>query len=170
MPDPEPSHNISILINQQCWQQSLSYWENLINPAVKETLRQANWTKAADINILLTDDKEIQSLNKQFRGLDKATNVLSFPSFEPEDILKLTPDNSAQTPIILGDIALAFEAIQQESLAQHKPFNHHLIHLVVHGILHLLGFDHEEDEEALKMESLEIEILSTLMIPNPYHE
>ena len=96
--------------------------------------------------------------------------MLSFPSLGPEAISNLGNQKNVKFPIILGDIALAFETIQKESLGQKKLFEHHLLHLTVHGILHLLGFDHKQDEDALVMESLEIKILSSLMIPNPYEE
>lgn len=170
MPDPEPSNEIVILINKSCWEQPLSYWTELIEPVVQKTLLTAKWVQPSEVNILLTDDAEMRKLNKQYRGFDKSTNVLSFPSLDAKEISALLKDKTQQTPIILGDIALAFEAIQHESQEQKKSFAQHLVHLVVHGTLHLLGYDHDNDEDALKMESLEIEILSDLMIPNPYKE
>lgn len=170
MPDPDPSVDIVVILDKPCWERPVSEWEALIQPAVLKTLHQSQWTKRAEINILLTDDPTIQKLNKSYLGLDKPTNVLSFPSLEPEEISDLYKGGKSQTPIILGDVVLAFETIQEESLRQKKSFDHHLTHLVVHGILHLLGFDHEKDDDADVMESLEIEILSSLMIPNPYQE
>lgn len=169
MPDPEPSVDIVVILDKPCWERSIAEWEALIQPAILETLRQSQWTQSAEINILLTDDAKIHELNKEHRGIDKPTNVLSFPSFEPEEIFSLKKGrNGSLKPMVLGDIALAHETIQKESLNQNKPFDQHLIHLAIHGVLHLLGFDHEKDEDATVMESLEIKILSSLKIPNPY--
>ena len=170
MPDPEPSHIFSVIVDKPCWEKPTSYWQDLLEPAVVETLRQSKWKHFSEINILLTDDERIQKLNHQYRGLDKPTNVLSFPSLEAGEIKELLIGEPLQTPIILGDVALSYQIVQTECNDQNKSFDHHLIHLVVHGTLHLLGFDHENDDEAAEMESLEIEILSKLMIPNPYNE
>jgi probable rRNA maturation factor len=170
MPDPELSVDIVVILDKPCWERSIAEWEALIEPAIFETLRQSLWAQPAEINILLTDDAKIQELNKEYRGIDKPTNVLSFPSFEPEEIFSLKVENDSSEPMVLGDIALAYETIQKESLSQNKPFDHHLIHLAIHGVLHLLGFDHEKDEDATVMESLEVKILSSLKISNPYQE
>ena len=99
------------------------------------------------------DDHEIRELNHQFRGIDKPTNVLSFPDGEAG---------------YLGDIAISLETIEREAAEQGKDSEDHLVHMVVHGILHLLGYDHENEEEAEAMEALEIIILSNLGIDNPY--
>lgn len=170
MPDPESSIDITVIVDKPCWGRASIEWEGLIRPTVLKALRQSQWTQPAEINILLTDDETIQKLNKSYRNIDKPTNVLSFPSLEREEISDFIKGDKSQTPIILGDVALAFQTIQAESLKQKKSFDHHLVHLVVHGILHLLGFDHEKDDDAEVMESLEIEILSSFMIPNPYQE
>ena len=170
MPDPEPSVDIVVILDKPCWGGSVAEWEILIQPAILETLRQAQWAHSAEINILLTDDTRIHELNKSHRGIDKPTNVLSFPSFEPHEIFSVNIGNESLEPMVLGDIALSYETIQKESLAQNKTFDHHLIHLAIHGVLHLLGFDHEKDEDATVMESLEVKILSSLKIPNPYQE
>jgi probable rRNA maturation factor len=170
MPDPEPSVDIVVILDKPCWDRPIAEWEALIQPAILETLHQSQWVQPAEINILLTDDARIHELNKEHRGIDKPTNVLSFPSFEEEEIFSFKGGNALLEPIVLGDIALAHETIQKESLSQNKSFDHHLIHLAVHGVLHLLGFDHEKDEDATVMESLEIKILSSLKIPNPYQE
>lgn len=170
MPDPEPSIEIAVIIDRPCWENSIAHWESLLQPAVQETLHQLNWKNSSEINILLTDNAVIQSLNKSYRDQNKPTNVLAFPSLNPDEVSNLYKNNLEQSPIILGDVVLAFETIQQESIEQKKDFEKHLVHLAVHGTLHLLGFDHENDDEAATMESLEIKILSSLMIPNPYEE
>ncbi|MCR5857712.1 rRNA maturation RNase YbeY [Mesorhizobium sp. J428] len=114
----------------------------------------------SELSILFTDDAHIRTLNAEWRGKDKATNVLSFPAFpvRPGDAL----------PPMLGDIVLAAETVRAESALESKPFDHHLTHLVVHGLLHLLGYDHETDEEAEEMEALERRILARLAIADPY--
>ena len=109
---------------------------------------------------MLTDDAEQRELNRQYRGKDSSTNVLSFPQIEPFD------------PVggILGDITMARETLEREALEQGTSFPHHFAHLVVHGFLHILGYDHLTDAQALQMESLETEILASLGIDDPYAE
>jgi probable rRNA maturation factor len=115
---------------------------------------------ASELSLLFTDDASIRRLNREWRGKDKATNVLSFPAFEvvPGDPL----------PPMLGDIILAFETVSAEAALEGKPFVHHLTHLIVHGLLHLLGHDHENDADADEMEGLESKVLARLAIPDPY--
>ncbi len=118
----------------------------------------------AGLNILLADDAFVQTLNRKFRGRDTPTNVLSFPH-GPGQTERLL---GAARP--LGDIALACETLGSEAKTQGKTFNDHLAHLVVHGVLHLLGYDHEIEAEALAMEACERAILARLGIADPYEE
>ena len=113
---------------------------------------------AAEVSILLTDDAHQRVLNREWRKIDKPTNVLSFPQLEPF------------TPVagLVGDITLARETLEREADEQGTAFADHFTHLVVHGFLHLLGYDHEDDEEAREMESLEVSVLATLGIADPY--
>lgn len=122
------------------------------------TLAQA---QRVELSVVLTDDNHIQELNAQYRGKDKPTNVLSFPIQEELAI------PSGQS-VVLGDIVLAYETIAQEALFQNKAFSDHFSHLVVHGFLHLLGYDHEKKAEAEKMEQLEAAILKGFAIKDPY--
>jgi probable rRNA maturation factor len=115
-------------------------------------------TQDAELSVLLTDDAEIRALNAQWRQQDKPTNVLSFPA----------PSSGNMQPRLLGDIVIAYETTAREAETEHKPFEHHLSHLTVHGFLHLLGYDHELDDEAETMERLEREILARLDIADPY--
>ncbi|MBX9804933.1 MAG: rRNA maturation RNase YbeY [Alphaproteobacteria bacterium] len=170
MPDPDPSIDIVVILDKPCWERPLLEWESLIQPVVLQTLQEARWKMDSEINVLLTDNHAIQNLNKTYLGKDKPTNVLSFPSLELAEIATIHRGKGSQIPVILGDVALAFETIQEEAVAQNKSFDHHLTHLVVHGVLHLLGYDHENDEDAAAMETLEIKILTSLLIPNPYQE
>ncbi|UXN71317.1 rRNA maturation RNase YbeY [Devosia neptuniae] len=113
---------------------------------------------AAELSILLTNDEEQHELNQQWRGKDSSTNVLSFPQIEPFG------------PVvgILGDITLARETLEREATEQDTSLSDHFTHLVVHGFLHILGYDHLTDAEALQMESLETQILAALGIDDPY--
>jgi probable rRNA maturation factor len=113
-------------------------------------------TRRGELAIVLADDSKIRALNKTWRGKDTPTNVLSFPA------------KQHGAPHLLGDIVLAYETLAREAKAERKPFAHHLAHLAVHGYLHLVGFDHEEDDDAFAMEGAEIAILARLKVPNPY--
>ena len=117
----------------------------------------------AELAVMLTDDAGIRTLNRNWRSIDKPTNVLSFPALQPTGAGG--PDDA---PRMLGDIAIAYETTRQEADDEQKPFDHHLSHLAVHGFLHLMGYDHEIDDDAEAMEGLEQEILAQLGIPNPY--
>ena len=108
--------------------------------------------------VLLTDDAAIRRLNAQWRDIDKPTNVLSFPADLPAEL---------NLPL-LGDIVICSAVVEREAVEQHKVSNAHWAHMVIHGTLHLLGYDHIDDDEAEFMESREIEILSALNFPNPY--
>ncbi|MFC3152143.1 rRNA maturation RNase YbeY [Litoribrevibacter euphylliae] len=115
----------------------------------------------AELTIRIVDEEESQTLNHQYRDKDKPTNVLSFP-FE-------APENLPDFPLI-GDLVICASVVEQEAQEQGKPLKNHWAHMVIHGILHLLGYDHIDDEEAEEMESLETDILSQLEIPDPYQE
>ncbi|MDC0390854.1 rRNA maturation RNase YbeY [Candidatus Thioglobus sp.] len=112
----------------------------------------------SELLVRFVDKPEIQHLNKTYRHQDKTTNVLSFPSDLPIEIEEA----------ILGDVVICVEVVTQEAKMQQKTFNNHLIHMAIHGTLHLLGYDHVEESEAQKMESLEVKILKKLQIENPY--
>jgi probable rRNA maturation factor len=113
---------------------------------------------ASELSIVLTSDAEQRELNRDWRGIDQPTNVLSFPQIEP-----FGPVSG-----LLGDIVLARETLLREALDLGKSLDEHFTHLVVHGFLHILGYDHVAEDEALAMEGLETQILKTLGIPDPY--
>ena len=119
----------------------------------------------AELAVMLTDDDGIRTLNSNWRGIDKPTNVLSFPALPPSG-----PSGPDDAPRMLGDIAIAYQTTRQEADQEQKPFDHHLSHLAVHGFLHLIGYDHEQDDDAEDMETLEREILAQLGIPDPYSD
>ena len=143
---------IDIEIEDQAWSESL--------PAVGRLARQAALAAArlaegGSIIILLTDAKAVKDLNARFLLRDEETNVLAFPS---------APNGEGH----LGDVALAFDVCAKEALAQNKPLGDHLQHLVIHGVLHLLGYDHDAEAPADRMEALERDMLAELGVPDPY--
>ena len=154
---PKYPLEIAIIRNDEAWPEQL---DGLAERAVLESLKQsdAKVTGAAELSVLLTNDEEQQALNKQWRGKDSSTNVLSFPQIEPGD------------PVagILGDITMARETLIREAEEQGVTFEAHFTHLVVHGFLHILGYDHFDEEDAVEMESLETAVLATLGIDDPY--
>ena len=115
-----------------------------------------------ELSVVLGDDAMVRRLNRKHRGQDTPTNVLAFPGDSPEAAV---PDGA---PRLLGDVILAYETVAREASQQDKLFEDHLRHLVVHGALHLMGFDHETDVEAHAMELLEIAVLARIGVPNPY--
>ncbi len=138
---------ITIDIDKQC-----SLWKDEDIEGVIERTLAFMEIYEAEVSVVLADDTFVQNLNREYRNKDKPTNVLSFPQDAP----------------MLGDIVLAYETIAHEASDQDKAFSDHLSHLLVHGTLHLLGYDHETDEEAEEMEGLEIEILGEMGVKNPY--
>jgi probable rRNA maturation factor len=116
-------------------------------------------TAGGEVSIVLTDDSAIATLNRDWRGVDKPTNVLSFPASAHE---------TSQGEKLLGDIVLAYETLERESKDENRIFLHHLAHLAVHGFLHLVGYDHETDAQANEMEGLESKIMRRLNMPDPY--
>ena len=157
MPKANPPLDIAVIVNDEAWPDNLeARAEEAVLAALK--LAKPKIKGAAELSILLTNDEEQHELNKQWRGKDSSTNVLSFPQIEPFG------------PIvgILGDITLARETLIREAEEQGVAFEAHFTHLVVHGFLHILGYDHLDDAEALQMEGLETKILATLGVEDPY--
>ena len=149
---------IDIVHESPLWEKE-SGIEAVLQRAVAEA--SADFARGeAELAIVLTDDARIRKLNHEWRGFDKATNVLSFPVNET--------GLGLPAPLLLGDIVIAYETMKREATEQGTPFLHHLSHLVVHGFLHLHGFDHEVEAEAETMEALERQILARLDIPDPY--
>lgn len=154
---PTPPLEIAIIRNSDGWP---DHFDELAERAVLAALAgsDARLRGAAEISVLLTDDAEQRELNAQWRGKDSSTNVLSFPQIEPFG------------PVvgILGDITLARETLEREAIDLGKSLEDHFTHLIVHGFLHVLGYDHIEEAEALQMEGLETQILGGLGIADPY--
>jgi len=119
----------------------------------------------AEMTLLLTTDRAVQVLNHDYRGKDKPTNVLSFPQFERRDLVKLGKKGD---PLYVGDIAVAYAFTAKEAKAEGKFLLDHVTHLMIHGLLHLFGFDHVTPGKAARMEKLEKELMATLGLPDPY--
>ncbi len=146
--------DVEVEVEADAWLQALPDCESVARAAANLALAERA-EGGSSVTILLTDDAEVRQLNKDFRRQDKPTNVLSFPA--------------ADTAIgHLGDLALAFETCAREADEQGKPLANHLAHLVIHGVLHLSGWDHEADADAEAMEGLERELLARLGVPDPY--
>lgn len=141
-------------------------WHELLHKIIQQVIETLKITTRVEVSILLTNNIEIQALNKEYRGKDKPTNVLSFPNLN-EDDLRFLPKNPIY-PVMLGDLVLAFETLLEESALEKKPFLDHFNHLVVHGMLHLLGYDHETDDDEECMKEKEVMILKSLNVNNPY--
>lgn len=120
-----------------------------------------------EIAVRLTSDEEVHQLNAQYRQRDKPTNVLSFPMIEP-DLIEALTQNSDDGEVLLGDVVLAHGVCAAEAAEKGIAIEQHATHLIVHGVLHLLGYDHQGDSEAEAMESIERAALDTLGIPDPY--
>jgi probable rRNA maturation factor len=129
----------------------------LIASAITAANRAAGPAQGA-VTVVVDDDAHIRALNKLWRGFDKPTNVLSFPS----------PDTQPGPERTLGDIAISYETAAREAVAEDKSFADHMAHLSVHGFLHLLGYDHESDDDAEEMEGLERDILARIGVADPY--
>lgn len=117
-----------------------------------------SYNKPFELTIRIVEVEESQTLNAQYRDKDKPTNVLSFPFDVPEGI----------EMDLLGDLVVCANVVKQESIEQNKPLKHHWAHMIIHGCLHLLGYDHISDEEAVEMENIEIQLLKKLSIADPY--
>lgn len=148
---------VEVEVEDPAWTAALPDPETTARAAGEATLQRAIPDRAgeASLTVLLADDAAVQALNRDFRGKDAPTNVLSFPA-------------AATARPHLGDIALGYGVCAREALTQAKPLDHHLAHLTVHGVLHLLGYDHEVDAEAQAMEQIERTILKGLGVPDPY--
>jgi len=146
------TYNVMINVKEANWQKVMPNFHRLIDNTITAVAVYVPIT--GDISILLTNDAEMQTINKQYKKKDKPTNVLSFPQNEKG---------------IIGDIIVSLETVQKEAHEQEKSFFDHFSHMIVHGALHLMGYDHEKSKKAQKeMEELETEILADLGVDNPF--
>jgi probable rRNA maturation factor len=161
---------VDVNIQESAWESLLPNAEVLARKVVRhvcELTGLSDYAKRIEVSFLLTDDDSIQELNHQYRDKDKPTNVLSFPQekMEPGEY-----EEWEEEEVVLGDVICALQTMQKEAEEQGKTFQHHVMHLWVHGLLHLQGYDHGTEREAAVMEALEVEILQDFSIANPYDE
>ena len=173
----EPGATVDILVSCLLWRN-----ERGIRTVLRHAIAEAGAATASegDLAIVLSDEEAVRALNRDWRRKDQPTNVLSFPAVRrsggPSTKRHGASKNGNRTPsavvpdghCCLGDIVIAYETAAREAKAEHKPLRYHVAHLAVHGFLHLVGYDHQDDKEAATMESLEIAVLARIGIPNPY--
>lgn len=148
------SISFSVAVPDKLWLDTVTNIEALALKAAQSLSVDILPQAVSEVSLVLMNDASIQALNRDYRGKDKPTNVLSFPV--------------VNAPGLLGDIVLGRETIIREAEAGGKPLQDHLTHLIIHGLLHLLGYDHVTDDEAIIMEALEVDALAKLGIANPY--
>ena len=162
-------HDIDILIEDDRW--ARAGLTAIAQPALSAALEDRG-IDLASVSLLACDDARIATLNADFRGKPTPTNVLSWPEAtlapETEGSEPAEPVPDPDGRISLGDIAIAYDTCAREATAQGKPFADHVTHLLVHGLLHLLGYDHIRPGDAARMEALEVKILGKLGVPDPY--
>jgi probable rRNA maturation factor len=158
---------VAVMVDDRGWEKLVGDPQPLLRRAARAAVKAARRPRglrpggAVAVTVALMSDRAVRSLNHDFRGQDKPTNVLSFPA----DSFAIGPRRNR---VELGDIALALGVVRREAKAQGKGAADHLAHLVVHGVLHLLGYDHEYDQDAARMERLERKALAALGIADPY--
>jgi probable rRNA maturation factor len=160
---------IDVSVLEPEWNASFLDLEELANRAVQITLKLAKLPdvlkgREIEMSVVMANDELTQVLNREYRHIDKPTNVLSFATLDSDDPL---PEEG---PFPIGDIILSYQTIDREAKQQEKFFKDHFVHMLVHGTLHLLGYDHQTEDEATHMETLEIRILEKMNIQNPYME
>jgi probable rRNA maturation factor len=157
-PLPRSAPDVEVVRKSAAWR-GLANAETIVRDAIAAAAALCDTLPIdCEVAVILTDDDAIQALNKRWRGIDKPTNVLSFPA----------PEAPADAPQVLGDIVIAYGYLGREAALENRAPAAHLAHLTVHGFLHLLGYDHGSDDEAELMERLETRILETLGVPDPY--
>ena len=150
---------------------SSSGWDALVRGAAEAAIAESAFPqltqseRPVELSVRLTSDQEVKALNARWRGRDKPTNVLSFPQFGPDELDRIAP---AGPELMLGDIVLARGVCEREAEDKGVPLEEHATHLLVHGTLHLLGYDHQDEQSAEEMESREVRALGRLGIGDPY--
>lgn len=157
-----------ILVGEPAWREVLPDIEGRCAAIVAAAAPHLQLPRPAEVSVLLCDDARSRELNHRFRGLDTPTNVLSFPAGDDNAPGNAPDGTPGEAPTALGDIAIALGVARVEAGAAGRPLADHVAHLLVHGLLHLCGHDHQEDKEAEAMESIERRILQALAIDDPY--
>jgi probable rRNA maturation factor len=167
-----PEGPVSVELDQTDDWDSTTDWEAIADTAVKAGFAHSSHGDLAtasftlSVSIRLSDDSEVHKLNAQWRGKDKPTNVLSFPMLEADELVTLA--NTDDGEVLLGDMILAHGVCATEAEEKGIPLADHVTHLIIHGTLHLLGYDHIDDADAEHMEALEVKALASLGLANPY--
>jgi probable rRNA maturation factor len=157
-----PSIDLSVEAGDWPQEEVLTAWfDAAVSAAVSATGVNLS---LGEVSVVLTDDARMRAINREHRGQDKPTNVLSFPALDREGLARL----AGKHPFLLGDLVFALPTVKREADAGQISLHHHMSHLIVHGFLHLLGYDHEQDDQADAMQALETRILATLGIADPY--
>lgn len=171
MPEGEPTLSVEVAIACAGWRRACPQAETLSESAARLAFARGAGghtplpiAERVVIGVTLDNDDELRRLNREYRAKDAPTNVLSFAAADPDDPI---PPGA---PLLLGDVVLAIETVAREATEQNKPLGDHLRHLVIHGVLHLLGYDHENPADADEMERRETEILAELGVPDPYRD
>ena len=167
--------DVAVSIRSQMWRTCLPEGAALCRRAAAAALTASGidpGATGAEVSVVLADDGLVRRLNRDFRGQDKATNVLSFPTVDGPIVdgaaARASGAAGGDLPAVLGDVVVALQTVRREAAAQGKPLGHHLSHLVVHGVLHLVGYDHDSEGDAAIMEELETRVLAELGVPDPY--
>jgi probable rRNA maturation factor len=165
--------DISFSLEAGDWEAVVTDVEMLVEAAARAAFEAAERPEIlgdapAEMSLVLADDALVQTLNRDYRDKDKPTNVLSFALLDDLDDTDDVLAREQGMPILIGDVILAFETVQREAREQGKTVGDHLTHLVIHGVLHLLGYDHQSDPDADRMERLETSILARMGIADPY--
>ena len=176
MTDPqEPEIDVSVPC--RLWEEALPDAQALSRNAAQAVLRAHGWADGpahgpdltdVEASIVLADDAFVRGLNRDYRDRDRPTNVLSFPVHGPDQEIPARGGTLAGMPVMLGDVVVAYETAAAEATEEGKTLGDHLCHLVVHGMLHLLGHDHQTPAAAEAMEKLEVDVLASFDIANPY--
>ena len=165
--------SVDCFVSEAQWRRELPEYQTMVERVIRHLLQneilELPLNRQIEVSVTLTNDAEIQDLNSSYRDQNKPTNVLSFPTYEASELADLAQlPLPVGMPLVLGDIIMAFETTRREAELENKAFRDHFTHLLLHGCLHLLGFDHETEEEAEVMETLETQLLEELGIANPY--
>ena len=157
---------LDVIVDVPAWLDALPMAEAICRRSAEAAFHAAGApVPEAEASVVLSSDARIKALNAAWRGKDEATNVLAFPA---TDVPQAGAAGPSQPPLIIGDVIIAFETTVAEARVEGKDVGDHLSHLVVHGMLHLLGYDHEADDEADEMESLEVAVLASVGVADPY--
>lgn len=158
---------VDLRVDCKAWKDALPDVKKTVEKAVRAAWKAGNTgdfalpVKNAEVSVMLTNDDAVHALNREYRGVDRPTNVLSFAALDDED-------EPIVDPMLLGDIVVAFETTEREATEQNKSPEEHFFHLIVHGVLHLIGYDHVEDADAEVMEALETKIMIENGMDDPY--